>query len=168
LICAGDGDPERQVFQINPNLTLPESFMLTVTPLNSMLDRMATLSRAMDQAFTNGNQPAATWVPGLDAIENEEAYVVSLDLPGLTPEQVDINFDRNTLTVRGVREYADRNKEGVRVLLAERDWGAFERSLRFPQHVESEKIAASFANGVLTITVPKSEAAKPRRIAITG
>lgn len=142
--------------------------MVTVTPLNSMLDRVVTLSRAMDQAFANGTSQTTSWVPSLDAIENEHAYVVSIDLPGLSQENVDIEFDRNTLTVRGNRERQMANKEGTRVFLDERDWGAFERSLRFPQYVEADKISAEFANGVLTITVPKSEAAKPRKILISG
>ena len=142
--------------------------MVTVTPLNSMLDRVVTLSRAMDQAFANGVSQTATWVPALDAVETEHAYVVSIDLPGLAQEHVDIEFDRNTLTVRGNREQQLSNKEGTRVFFDERAWGAFERSLRFPQYVEADRISAEFANGVLTITVPKSEAAKPRKILIAG
>ena len=142
--------------------------MVTVTPLNTMLDRVVTLSRAMDQAFANGNGQTASWYPALDVIETVQAYVVSLDLPGLTAENVDINFEKNTLSVRGMRERGDTNKEGTRVFFAERDWGAFERSLRFPQHVEGDRITATFVNGVLTITVPKSEGAKARRIEISA
>jgi len=142
--------------------------MVTVTPLNSMLDRVVTLSRAMDQAFANGTSQTTTWVPSLDAVENEHAYVVSIDLPGLTAESVDIEFDRNTLTVRGMRERPAANKEGTRVFFDERAWGSFERSLRFPQYVDADRISAEFANGVLTITVPKSEAAKPRKVLISG
>jgi HSP20 family protein len=133
-----------------------------------MLDRVVTLSRAMDQAFANGTSQSATWVPSLDAVETEHAYVVSIDLPGLAAENVDIEFDRHTLTVRGMRERPAANKEGTRVFFEERAWGSFERSLRFPQYVEPAKITAEFANGILTITVPKSEAAKPHKILITG
>jgi len=151
--------------------------MVTITPLNTMLDRMVTLSRAMDQAFVNGStdalgttatQPA--WVPELDAWESENEYVVTLDLPGVGAEQVEINFERNTLTVRGERARAISapEKGELRVFFAERDWGSFARSLRFPQHVSGENITASFDQGVLTIRVPKSEAAKPRKIEITS
>ena len=142
--------------------------MVTVTPLNTMLDRVVTLSRAMDQALANGNGQVSSWAPAIDAVETDQAYVVSIDLPGLTAENVDINFEKNTLSVRGMREQTSTNTEGSRVFFAERDWGAFQRSLRFPQHVEGDRITAAFTNGVLTITVPKSEGAKPRKIAITG
>jgi HSP20 family protein len=148
--------------------------MVTITPLNSMLDRMTTLSRAMDQAFSptsdalGGGSGQPAWVPSLDAFENEQAYVVQLDLPGVTPEDVDITFERNTLTVRGARGRAFQSQGNgeTRVFFAEREWGTFSRSLRFPYHIEGEKIEATFVNGVLTLTIPKAEAAKPRKINI--
>lgn len=144
--------------------------MLTVSPLNGVLSRMATLNRAMEEVNgrTDETSYGAYWIPALDAWETEQAFVVQLDLPGLTRDQVDVNFDRNTLTVRGTRGDTIPQAENgeLRVFFAERSPGSFSRSLRFPQYVESEKIQASFANGVLTITVPKAEAAKPRKIEI--
>jgi HSP20 family protein len=146
--------------------------MVTMTPLNAVLDRMVTLSRAMDEAL-NGDGHAATtqqyWVPALDAWETESAFVVQLDLPGLSPEQVDINFDRSTLTIRGNRAPTISAPEQgeLKVFAAERAHGAFTRSLRFPQYVEGDRIEAGYHNGVLTITVPKAEAAQPRKIAIS-
>ncbi len=150
--------------------------MVTMTPLNTMLDRMVTLSRAMDQAFVNGApeplgktaaQPA--WVPELDAWETEGEYVVQLDLPGVNPAQVEINFEKNTLSIRGARErgIVAPEKGELRVFFAERDWGTFTRSLRFPQHVAGDNISATFDAGVLTVRIPKTEAAKPRKIQIT-
>ena len=104
--------------------------MVTMTPLNTMLDRMVTLSRAMDQAWVNGApetlgktaaQPA--WVPALDAWETEAEYVVQLDLPGVNPEKVEINFEKNTLSIRGERErgIVAPDKGELRVFFAERD-----------------------------------------------
>ena len=151
--------------------------MVTITPLNTMLDRMVTLSRAMDQAFVNGtpdslgkNSAQPAWVPELDAWETETSYVVQLDLPGVTAENVDIDFERNTLTIKGTRSRTIQTPEKgeLRVFFAERDWGNFTRSLRFPQYIVGENIEATCANGVLTVTVPKSEAAKPRKIQITS
>jgi len=150
--------------------------MVTITPLNTMLDRMVTLSRAMDQAFVNGAtdtlgktaaQPA--WIPELDAWETEQEYVVQLDLPGVKADAVDIGFEKNTLTIRGerVRGINAPEKGELRVFFAERDWGSFTRSLRFPQHVAGDNITASFDGGVLTIRIPKTEAAKPRKIQIS-
>jgi HSP20 family protein len=144
------------------------------TPRNTVFDRMVTLSRAMDEAFNrNGGdraEPRHYRVPALDAWETEHAFVVQLDLPGISPDKIDLNFDRNTLTIRGSRPATIQapDKGEVRIFFNERASGAFERSLRFPQYVESDRITASFADGVLTITVPKAEAARPRRIEVTS
>lgn len=142
--------------------------MRTLTPINSMLDRVVTLSRAMDDAFNapaNG-QGLTTWAPALDAAETEAAYLVSVDLPGVTPEGVEVHFERNTLTIRGVRE-TQKSDSDARGVIRERVSGAFARSVRFPQHVEGDRITASFVHGVLTVTVPKSESARPRKVEIT-
>ena len=145
--------------------------MLTVSPLNGVLSRMATLNRAMEEVVSRGDEALGYgqfWTPTMDAWETEHAFVAQLDLPGLTKDQVEVNFDRNTLTVRGTRPSAiEQNEKGeARVFFAERATGSFTRSLRFPQYVEASKIEASFNNGVLTITVPKAEAAKPRKIEV--
>lgn len=148
--------------------------MLTVSPLNGVLTRMASLNRAMDDVIGRADESlGGYWTPAMDAWETEHAFVVQLDLPGLTADQVDVNFDRNTLTVRGTRSATipEPKKEGeseVRVALAERAPGPFSRSLRFPMYVEASKIEASFSNGVLTITIPKAETAKPRKIEIAA
>lgn len=141
--------------------------MLTVSPLNGVLSRMATINRAMEESALGSAQ---YWTPNMDAWETEHAFVVQLDLPGLTREQVEVNFDRNTLTVRGTREATIPEVENgeIRVFFAERSPGAFSRSLRFPQYVEASKIEAAFSNGVLTVTVPKAETAKPRKIEIAA
>ena len=145
--------------------------MITVTPLNGVLSRMATLTRAMDDVagrtdeLTNGGQ---SWTPAMDAWETEHAFVVSLDLPGLNRDQVDVTFDRNTLTIRGTRPATVPTKDDARIFFAERALGSFSRTLRFPQWVEASKIEAAFSDGVLTVTVPKAEAAKARKIEIAA
>ena len=142
--------------------------MTPLTPLNGVFSRMATLNRAMDEVLDRADESPLYWTPAIDAWETEQAFVVQLDLPGLTADQVDVNFDRNTLTVRGTRDATIPKVENgeLRVFIAERTPGTFTRTLRFPQYVESSKIEASFANGVLTITVPKAETAKPRKIEV--
>ena len=145
--------------------------MLTVSPLNGVFGRMATLNRAMEEVIGRSDDSsvgAQFWTPNMDAWETEQAFVVQLDLPGLTRDQVEVNFDRNSLTIRGTRTATipAPEKGELRVFFAERSPGAFSRTLRFPQYVEASKIEAAFSNGVLTVTVPKSEAAKPRKIEI--
>ena len=145
--------------------------MLTVSPLNGVFSRMATLNRAMEDVVGRAEDPALGaqyWTPNMDAWETEQAFVVQLDLPGLKRDQVEVNFDRNTLTIRGTRTdtIPSAEKGELRVFFAERAPGSFSRTLRFPQYVEASRIEAAFADGVLTVTVPKSEAAKPRKIEI--
>jgi HSP20 family protein len=97
--------------------------------------------------------------------------VVDADLPGVHQENVDIQFDRNTLTISGTRAATLPSKEKaaqLRAFGAERLSGAFSRSIRLPEHVDAEKISATFSDGVLKVTVPKSSQAVPRKIAISA
>jgi HSP20 family protein len=131
------------------------------------LDRMLTLNRALDQAF-NGVGNSRVWVPALDVAERGDAYVVHAELPGVSPDQVDVQFEQNVLTIRGTKPASfDVSTDGeLRVFAAERVHGGFERSVRLPEFVDADRIEASFANGLLTITVPKAQAAQPRKISI--
>jgi len=140
--------------------------MLNTRNLNT-LDRMLTLDRVFDQAF-GSSLGSRVWVPAMDVAERKDAYVVQAELPGLSPDQVDVSFEKNVLTIRGTKPASfDPNAEGeLRIFAAERVSGSFERSVRLPEFVNAEKISASFSNGLLTITVPKAEAAQPRRISI--
>jgi HSP20 family protein len=140
--------------------------MLTTRSLGS-LDRMLTLNRAFDQAF-NGSLGSRVWVPAMDVAERGDAYVVQAELPGVNPDQVELSFEQNVLTLRGTKPASfDVSNDGeLRVFAAERVHGSFERSVRLPEFVDADRISASFTNGLLTITVPKAEAAKPRRIEI--
>lgn len=142
--------------------------MVATSPIHSVLDRMVTLSRAMDPAFAapkNGATPA--WSPAVDAFETEQAWIITADLPGVAKDKVAVSYDRNTLTLKGERPSIGASNSGTsRVFFAERAWGTFQRALRFPQHVDGDRISAAFADGVLTVTVPKSEGAKARTIEV--
>jgi HSP20 family protein len=143
--------------------------MLTTRSLGSSLDRMLTLNRALDQAFS-GVGGSRVWVPALDVAERGDAYVIHAELPGVSPDQVDVSFEQNILTVRGTKPASfDVATEGeVRVFAAERVHGSFERSVRLPEFVDADRIEANFTNGLLTVTVPKAQAAQPRKITIRG
>ena len=142
--------------------------MLNTRTLGTSLDRMLTLNRALDQAF-NGTG-SRVWVPALDVAERGDAYVIHVELPGVSPEQVDVSFEQNVLTIRGTKPASfDVASEGeVRVFAAERVHGGFERAIRLPEFVDADRIEATFTNGLLTVTVPKAQAAQPRRITIRG
>jgi HSP20 family protein len=142
--------------------------MLTVRSLIPTLDRALAFDRDFDRylgaTWTNGSN----WVPATDIVEKDDAYVVSLELPGVTPESVELSFEQDTLTVKGMKTptFNVTENEEVRIFAAERVTGSFERSIRLPMHVDAEKIGARYEHGVLHVTVPKMAAAMPRKITI--
>lgn len=105
------------------------------------------------------------WAPPVDIRETEDAYLVSAELPGMKKEDVHITLENSVLTVGGERRFEGEEKEqGFH--RRERAYGKFLRSFALPKRVDSEKIAAKFKDGVLEISVPKMEEARPRQIAI--
>jgi HSP20 family protein len=142
---------------------------MTNRSLTSTLDRMWTLNRALDRALSAGlgtSRAPALWVPAMDVAEKADAYLINVELPGVEPNQVEINFEQNVLTIRGSKPSSFGAEGEYRVYTAERVTGEFERSVRLPDFVDSERIDASYSHGLLRIVVPKAQAAQPRRIEI--
>jgi HSP20 family protein len=137
--------------------------------LTTTLDRVLTLNRALDEAFTNSvrGETARVWVPAIDLVESKDAYVVRAELPGVERANIDITFEKNILTISGQKGGLLGSKdEELRVFAAERVSGGFSRSLRMPDHIDGEKIAADYKDGLLTVTIPKAELAQPRKIEV--
>ncbi|MFW7413547.1 Hsp20/alpha crystallin family protein [Demequina sp. SO4-18] len=108
---------------------------------------------------------AGAFSPALDVEENEDGFTLHVELPGVTPDQVDVSIEENVLTVAGQRDfYSDANADGFKRI--ERRFGRFHRAVRLPDRVDPEGIEAAYRDGLLTITVPKAESAKPRRIQV--
>lgn len=143
--------------------------MIATRSLSSTLDRMLSLNRALDDAFTAQGRAfdGHVWVPALDVTERKDAYLVTLELPGVDPKDVDISFEQNVLTVRGTKAptLAAGDNE-VRVYANERVSGMFERSIRMPEFVDGDHITAQSSNGLLEITIPKAQVAQPRKIEV--
>ncbi len=109
----------------------------------------------------------SAWMPPVDVRETEDAILVDVELPGMTVEEVDVRVENGVLTVSGEKKSEiEEGKEGTNYHLVERRYGRFERSFTLPRTVDAEKVDAQFNNGVLSITLPKAETAKPRRIQI--
>ena len=124
--------------------------------------------RAFEDAFNRyltepqGNRP---WTPAVDIYETENELVLKADLPDVDPNQVDVRVENQTLTVSGERKFeADKSGKGFHRI--ERSYGRFTRSFTVPTTFDTGNVAAAFKNGVLTVTLPKKEAAKPRQIKI--
>jgi HSP20 family protein len=107
------------------------------------------------------------WMPAMDLVETDDTFVLRADLPGLTEDDIKIEFEDRTLTVSGERKSEHESKKDGYVRV-ERAFGSFSRSLTLPQGVDPEGVTANFENGVLEITIPKPEVRKPRRIEIGG
>ena len=105
------------------------------------------------------------WVPSLDVSETKGDLVVKAELPGIDPKDIDISLNEGVLTIKGEkRQEKEEKEEGYHLI--ERSYGSFTRSIRLPKEIQNEKINASYKNGVLKITLPKSEEAKKKEIKI--
>ncbi|MFF5013155.1 Hsp20/alpha crystallin family protein [Streptomyces sp. NPDC001165] len=125
-------------------------------------DPFRDLDRLTQQMFGTLARPAA--MP-MDAYQSGDAFVVHFDLPGVDPDTVDLNVERNVLTVQAERPGPDAKEADL--LVAERPHGVFSRQLFLGESLDLEKISASYNAGVLTLHIPVTEKAKPRRIEIS-
>lgn len=113
---------------------------------------------------TQRKAPRTTYQPSVDILENQDELTVLADLPGLRAEDIDIHFENGVLTLKG--EVADRQANDARFLIREYGVGNFLRQFRIGEVVDAEKISADYANGVLTLHLPKVVAVKPRKITV--
>jgi HSP20 family protein len=127
------------------------------------------LFRLFDTFFpdTAGEDLATrTWTPPVDIQETADSYRIQAELPGLTKDDVQVTLENNVLRLSGERRWEkDVKKESYHRI--ERTYGSFSRSFALPNQVSSDKVEAKFENGVLSVVVPKAEAAKPRQISIS-
>lgn len=134
----------------------------------SHFDPLANL-RAFEDAFTrilSEPQTNRPWSPAVDIFETENDLVFKADLPDVELKDIDVRVENQTLTIAGERSF-ESAKEGAKGFhRIERNYGKFVRSFAVPNSFDTEKIGASFKNGVLTVTLPKKEAARPRQIKV--
>jgi len=110
---------------------------------------------------------AGNWAPALDVSERDDQIVVKAELPGIKPEEIDIEVQGSTLYLSGEKQAAEEEKCDNHYYV-ERRWGSFKRAIPLTEEVDSDKIEASCSDGVLTVTLPKTEAAKPRKIKVNS
>lgn len=135
--------------------------------MNLLQTQMNRLFDSAIQGWSGEANGTSSWVPAADIYESDEDLVVNLDLPGIDPKAVDVRVENNLLTIRGERQFTlKKNPENYHRV--ERSYGTFGRSFTLSTSVNPEKIRATYQSGVLTIVLPKAEAAKPRKIQITA
>lgn len=146
-----------------PNPTEPWGLL---SRLHRDLERMMQPAGLLHGSAGNGNASlVADWAPAVDIREESGQFVLTTDLPGMKPGDIDVALEKGVLTLRGKRELASRDdKDGFR--LVERASGAFYRSFTLPDTADAKSVKARFHDGVLTVTIPKQPQAAPRRIAI--
>ncbi|MFC1879002.1 Hsp20/alpha crystallin family protein [Chloroflexota bacterium] len=139
-------------------------------PYREMMSMLNSMDRLVDSenlgAHSHAARPTA-WGLALDVTENEDEYSLQASLPGVSPDDIDINFEKDVLTIKGESESKGaEDVEGRRYHLRERRFGSFCRSIRLPNSVDAENIEANYEAGVLSLRLPKLEAAKPKRIEV--
>jgi HSP20 family protein len=147
------------------------AYMRTMNRLEQPFRGATTLQEQINRVFGDvvgraGEESNLTpWAPSVDIYETENELVVKADLPDVNPQDLDIRVENNILTIRGDRKFETKvNEENY--LRIERAYGSFSRSFSLANSVKSEAIKADYQNGVLTLSLPKREEAKPKQIKV--
>lgn len=139
---------------------LTMSTALTTDPFQGLRFFEDAVTRLMNEPRTS-----RPWSPAVDIVETEDALTLKADLPDVKTEDLDIRVENGTMTLRGSRKFEkDDSVKGYHRI--ERSYGEFVRSFALPPTVETDKVGAEYKNGVLTITLPKKETAKPRQVKV--
>lgn len=131
-----------------------------LTEFDQLLNEMSGLI----ESTVGGTAPTVAWTPLADVTETDEAFHVEIELPGVKSKDIDVEASGQELVVTG--EIKERERQGV-LRRSTRRTGAFEYRLRLPGEVDTDKINAQMSDGVLSITIPKAEVARPRRVEIS-
>ncbi len=133
---------------------------LTHDPFGSLRLFEDAVTRLMSEPRTG-----RPWSPAVDIVETEDGLIVKADLPDVPFEDIDVRVENGALSLKGERkiekEFADKGYHRI-----ERSYGSFMRSFSVPSSVDTEKVSADYRNGVLTVTLPKKEAAKPKQVKV--
>ncbi len=142
-------------------------------PVSDFASEFLTMQREIDRMFDrfrggvadDGSVSTSLVAPAVDIIERQNDYTIKAELPGVKKEDVKITVQNGVLTIRGEKKQ-EEEKKGENYHRVERSYGSFQRSFTLPNSVSSEKIEASYDNGVLSVTLPKVEEAKPKEIEV--
>ena len=127
-------------------------------------DPFREIDRFFQQAF--GGPGERTWGMPMDAYRKDDRFLLQLDVPGISADAVELTVDNNVLTIKATR-HAPTMQEGVEPVIAERPWGEFTREVLLGNNLDVSKIEAEYDAGVLTVSIPVAEHAKPRRIDVS-
>ena len=126
------------------------------------LGRLANLQDEIDRLFES---PLQAWAPALDVHEDKNAYTIRVELPGMKREDIEVSLQNGALVISGERK-TETIKDEVEVHRQERYFGRFSRALTLPTAVSGNQVKAAYKDGILTVTLPKAEEAKPKQITV--
>lgn len=134
------------------------------------LTRLSTLSDEMDRLFHQPfsgveNQGASGWIPAVDLYQDNDSVTLRAELPGMSKEDIHVSLHEDTLTLSGERRHEKATDEKG-TLRSERFFGRFERRFTLPVRVDAGRVSAHYENGILSVTLPRAEDAKPRQIEV--
>ena len=132
---------------------------------NGLEEEMDRLFNAPFAAFAGTPEFNEGWTPALDLVEDKDGFVATVELPGLKKDDIDVSFEDGVLTVSGERK-AEERRETDGVHRTERVFGTFRRSVRLPKPVDEAKVKAAYKDGILNVTLPIAEVAKPKQIEV--
>jgi HSP20 family protein len=147
-----------------------------IQPMTSDQAPLATLRSEMDRLFDRfvrdlhwpwggSSAQAAEWLPAFDLVEGEKDITVRAELPGVDPKDVDVKMTGNLLTITGEKREASEERRGS-IYCSERRFGKFQRRIELPSSVDTDRVAAEYANGVLSIRMPRKPGTMPKRITV--
>lgn len=145
------------------------AYLATRRPVNSLFNLHNQMGRVFGDLLSSNDSEStkenSSWMPTVDISENDGGFEIYAELPGVAQEDVQVSVTDNLLTIKGEKNQKQEtgNKGFHRV---ERRYGTFQRSFTLPRHVETGNIKADYKDGILTLTIPKAEAAKPKEIQI--
>ena len=140
---------------------------MSLTQYDPLANFPATFRNFEDAISRMLSEPrgARPWSPAVDIFETENELILHADLPDVKLEEIEVRVENLTLTIKGERKF-EKNESARGYHRIERSYGTFVRSFTLPTSIDSEQVAAEYKNGVLTVTLPKKEAAKPRQVKI--
>lgn len=139
-------------------------------PAGKFVSPFEAMERLMREPFPGfqGLAGQGDITPSVDVRETDDEILVSAELPGLDPKDVELTLDNGVLTIKGQKREETEKKQGENVLAREIRYGSFSRSMTMPGEVLADQASASFDKGVLKITIPKAEGTRPTRVSIQG
>jgi len=146
-----------------------------LTRRNENWSALADFRREMDSLFDNFVAPqlrtrpenGAVWTPACDVTEEDEQYMLSFEIPGISKDELKIEMTGNTVSISGETRFENKKIESG-AWYSERRYGKFQRSFTFPAGIDADKVEANYQDGILHLLVPKADSAKPRQIKITS